>query len=265
MKHLLFLLLFIINISCKAQKKTGIISIGLYSGGNCSEGGSLCGFYWLRKDHSFLFVQGFQGYITSAGIGNWSYGKAYYVEDKKTVVQDSTFQFNFTKLPGLYLFNGNIDYHAETKGSTDSIYVEGWLKGTDGRPVGTATVAFSNGWGTLADTTGHFKLSISFLKATGTIKIIKTYFGYYPTTIDLQPNYNYYRLNVTVPFLGDKPFIPVEEGDSIKLKYGVIKKGSGIQAAPEKVPYLFQLLSEAEKNQPLLKNYFVWLKAELNK
>ncbi len=266
MKALLCILFILLLSQAITGQKIKLIKMPsqLYAGGQCVEEGRLCGLYWVRNNNTFLFIEGGNGFIKSAGTGTWK-AQLETSYEENVFHSDTIVYFKFKPSPDLRLLKGIIDYHSETTGSPDSIYVEGLLKLENGEPAEIMDVSLNQKKVAMTDTFGFFKFRIPFSKVTKQLKIhYNSFMKNYPVYLDLNLNHNYHRVNMVLPSLGDNPFIPIED-DRTDLKFLHKPHQLGLYVPPQKKDFLLQLLKDAEKNQPLFKHYFIWLRNELNK
>ena len=185
-KYFILLFLSFVYLFTEAQKTYRNRS-GLYYGGDFYEGSRTAGYYWLGKD-SFLVMASFRqdSSLVSLGIGK------YYVTKKNLLIRI------FEKVPELALKTNKVDYYLSTITPTDSLFFRGTIYGPNDRPVKMGTIFFENQenkkYGT--DTNGNYSFAIPVSQNSSKI-IYNSVYGC-PLSLELMPNYNFHRINVSL-------------------------------------------------------------------
>ena len=107
-----------------------------------------------------------------------------------------------------------------------------------------------------SDTLGTFHVTLHRSNGAGYLQFNKAILpGSYTTNVNLQNNYNYHKVNVTLALLSPNSFIPIE-GEEIELKVERKPTLYGLSKASDKTNSFFELLEKAKVNQPYFRNYF---------
>ncbi len=161
------------------------ISQGLYFGGDSYEKAMTRGYYWFGKDSSFFMVS-FKNDTSIYTIGT---GKYY-------LTSENLFIRSFENMPSLFFRSNKVNYVAETKMSTDSIYFSGEVSDASGIPVKLAGISFPSKEisGLKTDTMGKYHIAI-FAKEVPEYIYFQSPFGC-PLKLQLLPNYNYHSINL---------------------------------------------------------------------
>ena len=163
------------------------IKSGLYYGGDFYEGSKSTGYYWFSKD-SFLVMASFRkdSSLVSFGIGK------YYVTKQNLLIRI------FEKVPELTLKSNKVEYYLSTITPTDSLFFRGTIFDSNDRPVKMGTIFFENQENKKyrTDTNGNYSFAIPISQYPSKI-IYNSVYGC-PLSLELVPNYNLYRINVSL-------------------------------------------------------------------
>jgi len=264
---ILFFCLGCIPVYAQKNKHSFVLQEGCYSTGHYKGNPDKTQFWYIKKDSTFINFFVFKDYyIGVVRIGKWQ------------LLEDSMISLEYLPLKLTVLLNSTIDYHAETKGSPDSVYFYGSVKGNDNKPLPFCTLILENpekeftrfgiavgygfrGIGT--DANGNFGFGVPKNRYFGTIGIAFTP-EYYPLTINTFPNNNYHTLTITVPFKDStndidvsrfnfKPevfrFHPYKQGQNIRIRRS---DDLLINFITSDKTLLLDVLYESRKKQPYL-------------
>lgn len=165
------------------QKNKIQLKEGVYSGGICMDGG-ICGYWLIKSDNTFLFVNFVGNNIKQLGVGTCQ------------LINDSLTKFIFKNNHVPILGNSKIAYFSETSGSFDSVYLSGQLKNKKGEGIGYASILFDKKYQVVSDENGYFKAIFPRKSQIATVTIIKKDVGYLPVEFDLSKHNNFHNLNI---------------------------------------------------------------------
>lgn len=266
-KTVLFLLLCFCFTNSNSQQNNNnfLLEEGCYSNGY-EITPATTNFWYIKKDSSFIwFYTSKNCQIKFIRMGKWHY------------LGDSVLSLQYYALKSTLLVNSKIDYQAETKGSSDSVYFYGNIKGPNCGLTGHCGLIFDNdkkdytrygvsvGYGlrgVTTDVNGNFGFAIHKNLYFGSLGIVSTP-DYFPLTITTFPNYNYHTLNITVPLKDSSNDIDINKFDDRPevYKYRPNPERKKMQAndhdlfinfiTKDRTP-LLNILYEARKRQPYL-------------
>ena len=223
-------------------------------------------FWYIKKDSTFIHVLRWSKnlQIKSIRMGTWHY------------LGDSMLSLKYQRLKSSLLLNSKIEYHAETKGSPDSVYFNVSIKGLNCALPGYCGLVFDNekkeyasfgiavGYGfggVIVDANGNATFAIHKNLYFGSIGV-NTTSGYYPITVTTFPYNNHHTLVITVPLkdsTNDINFISLDDREV--FRYRPIPPGKKIRVSnadlvinfitKDKTPFL-NVLYESKKTQPYL-------------
>ncbi|MEP7236882.1 MAG: hypothetical protein ABI685_03415 [Ferruginibacter sp.] len=255
-----------IPIYAQKGKDRLLLKEGSYSYGHYKGNPDKTQFWYIKKDSTFINFYVFNDYnIRAIRMGKWQY------------LGDSMISFLYVPLKSTLLLNSTIDYHAETKGSSDSVYFYGSVKGSDNKPLPLCGLVFDNlqkefarfgvavGYGFTgghSDANGNFGFTTPKNRYFGSIGIAFTP-DYYPLTINTFPGNNYHTLTITVPLKDSSNDIDISKFDFRPevFKYRPSKPGQNIRVRSgdllinyitKEKTLLLDVLNEARKKQPYL-------------
>lgn len=185
----------------QARDNDCILKEGSYARGYYSGIPDKTMFWYIKSDSTFINFYIDQGRLKSIRKGEWHY------------LSDCKVSIRYQSMKSSILLNSKVDYEAETKGSPDSIYFCGSIKGSNGKPLAFSTLVLDDNRGQYAkfgagvgygfqgimtDTNGDFKFSVLKNHYFGRLGVAAGA-DYYPLTINTLPNNNYHTLHITVP------------------------------------------------------------------
>lgn len=135
MRAVFILLICFFYLPTYAQKGKHRFSLkeGCYSYGHYSGNPNETRFWYIKNDSTFIHFYVSKDYnIKLIRKGKWQY------------IGDSMISFQYAPLKSTLLLNSTVDYHAETKGSTDSIYFYGSVKTHDRKTLPYSALVFDN-------------------------------------------------------------------------------------------------------------------------
>lgn len=163
----------------KAQVKSGIYESGINS--------IIDGYWLLKHDSTFVFVQFEGSYAKYIGAGKWA-------PEKETMLK---FSFNDEILP--ILQKVTFQYTADTRLPFDSIFINGRIKDQENQNIITASIIINGKYHTISDTSGFFKIKLPRIFAPQNLIVVQKLFGYEIVEFKLNPNVNFHHLNIGVP------------------------------------------------------------------
>lgn len=190
---------------------------------------------------------------------------------------DSMISIRYVPLESTLLLNSIVEYQAETKGSVDSVYFYGSVKGYDKKPLSYCALVFDNsereyarfgvavGYGFRGahlDANGNFGFAIPKNLYFGSLGISPTP-DYYPLTVNTLPDNNYHTLNIILPLKDSTNDIDISKFDFRPeiFKYRPSKPGQKMFVKSSDLPInfitsdktlLLDILYESRRKQPYL-------------
>ena len=221
-------------------------------------------FWYIKNDSTFIYLFKSKDHkVKAIRMGKWHY------------LGDSLLSLQFHTLKSSILLNSKIDYHAETKGSSDSVYLNVSIKGPNCAYPGYCALIFDNerneyarfgiGGGfrsASADANGNVSITIHKNIYFGSLGIV-TPPGYYPITINTFPHNNYHSLTITPPFKDSINDIDISKFNDMPdtFRYRSNPSGESLIVADhdlvmnfitkDKTPFL-NVLYDARKREPYL-------------
>lgn len=233
---------------CASQTKKDSLRYGSYSGGICMDGG-ICGYWILKPDSSFIFVNFEGSNIKSFGAGMWY------------LLKDSTIQFMFTDDIAPILQLTKTQYFSATKEPFDSVYITGQLKNQTDSGIGHSSVIVNNKYTTVSDSKGYFKIRIPRNTGISKLLILDIPDGYLPVELSLSPFNNFHNLTIVVPFKDSASCIVINKSgvssqDENNIILPIIKnqkiKFPGLSFISTDKIFILTKLTSAAKNQRYL-------------
>jgi hypothetical protein len=214
MKNCMFYIVFLLLSITPSHAQTEKIIAGVYKGGVCMDEG-ICGYWLLKLDSSFVFVN-FEGdYLKYFGKGRWA------VENGCLV----RFSFQEDQVPVLQQINAA--YFSTTKEPFDSLYIFGQLRNKLNATIDYASIIVNNKYQTVSDSNGYFKLRLPRTFIPKNLIVIKKIDGYAMTEFLLNPANNSHEINLCLakfdstmglPIYNSNPILSSLSSNEIKLK-----------------------------------------------
>ncbi len=266
MRCVITILIFFSCTSSFAQKKSPrfILKEGCYVSGHNFGPADNTTYWYIKKDSTFIhFFETKEYNLKSIRIGKWRY------------LGDSIISIQYLPLKSTILLNSVVEYRAETKGSVDSVYFYGSVKGYDKKPLSYCALVFDNpereyarfglavGYGfkgTHLDANGNFGFAIPKNLYFGSLGISPTP-DHYPLTINTLPNNNYHTLNIILPLKDSTNDIDISKFDfrPDTFRYRPSKPKMRIKSTDLPINFitnnrtlLLDMLYESRKKQPYL-------------
>jgi hypothetical protein len=267
MKAIFLLLLFHCSQNTYSQKTANSFELkeGCYGRRNTLDSTSYR-LWFIKNDSTFIYI----GRSIDYKIGFIRMGKWYYLGD-------SMLSFQYKPLKSTLLLNSTIDYHAETKGSADSVYFNVTLKGPTCAYPGYCGLVFDNekkeyarfgqavgygfrGVGVFDN--GEVSFTIHKNSYSGSFGVTSSP-AYYPLTINTFPNNNYHTLIINVPLKDSTNDVDISKFNEQPevLRYRPSQPGKKMVfrdhdllinfITKDRTP-LLDILFEAKKRQPYL-------------
>ncbi len=218
---------------------------------------------FIKKDSTFIQIIRSTDYkIVLIRMGKWDY------------LGDSMLSFQYKPLKSTLLLNSTIDYHAETKGSADSVYFNVTLKGPTCAYPGYCGLVFDNekkeyarfgesvGYGFQgvgAPDNGILIFAIHKRLYSGSFGITSN--PYYPLIINTFPYNNYHNLVINVPLKDSTNNVDISKFDERPeiFRYRPVPPGVLVRDHDLLINFitedrnpLLSILYEAKKRQPYL-------------
>jgi len=268
MRYIIAILFFLGCIPLFAQKKSSpfVLKEGCYVRGHNFGSPDNTTYWYIKKDSTFIhFFETKEYNIKSIRIGKWQY------------LGDSMISIRYLPLKSTLLLNAVVEYQAETKGSIDSVYFYGSVKGYNKRPLSYCALVFDNyereyarfgvavGYGFKGahpDANGNFSFAIPKNLYFGSLGISPTP-DHYPLTINTLANNNYHTLNIILPLKDSTNDIDISKFDyrPDTFRYRTSKTSQNIRVKSSDLlmnfisadkTLLLDLLYESRKKQPYL-------------
>ncbi|MDB5209415.1 MAG: hypothetical protein JWQ30_242 [Sediminibacterium sp.] len=175
------------KVNYSQEQKIRLIE-GIYSGGICTDN-AICGYWLIKKDSTFIFVDFNKDDIKYIGYGSWR------------LSADSLIILNFKDSLLPILDKSKAEYFSKTVPAFDSVYISGTIKDQNGAAVSYASIIINQKYTIISDVNGYYKFSYPRKGGVQRVSVIKKIDGYIPFEFELSPNNNDHVLNITLPLV----------------------------------------------------------------